>query len=244
MSKYCEMLSLPELPAVHDHYLNLAHTARERLGGSLAGKLLFRSGFDRDGVAILLAASITGAASLCVDADSAPLREGLRHGLCDFVVNSLDEALRILKNEVRRSRPVSVGVTKAPSLCIEEMLNRGLQPDLVSPGASANDAPHFLERGAIPVPEAPAELNGTSLLLWTATEPAHTLPRLAVMAGEALDPAHPDTPARRRWLETAPRYLGRAFGPRQCLRMTPAERDAFLSQAKAVFPSTTFLLEE
>lgn len=237
------MLFLPELPRVHDCYLDLAHIARERLGGMLGGRLLFRSGFDRDGVAILIAASIAGAASLCAEADGGVLREGLRHGFCDFVVNSLDEALRILKNEVRRARPVSVGLTRAPHLCIEEMIDRGLQPDLVSPGASANEAQLFFERGAFAVPEEAADRSGTSLLLWTATEPTQTLPRLAAMAGEALGPAHPDTSARLRWLQAAPRYLGRAFGPRQCLRMTPAETAAFLPQAQAAFPSTTFLHE-
>jgi len=237
------MLSLPELPRVLDCYLDLAHIARERLGGVLGGKLLFRSGFDRDGIAILIAASIAGAASLCVEEDGVLLREGLRHGFCDFVVNSLDEALRILKNEVRRARPVSVGVTRAPSLCMEEMLDRGLQPDLVSPGASVNEARLFFDRGAIRILEQPSHRSGTFLLLWTATEPAKTLPRLAMLAGEALDPAHPDTPARLRWLQTGPRYLGRAFGPRQCLRMTPEEMALLLPRAQAAFPSTTFLHE-
>jgi hypothetical protein len=237
------MLSLPELACVHDRYLDLAQIARERSGGSLAGKLLFRSGFDADSVAILIAASVTGAASLCADADGAPLREGLRYGFCDFVVNSLDEALRILKNELRRARPVSVGVIKAPQVCIEEMLDRGLQPDLLSPGTSASEAQLFLERGALRIPEQPRAFTGTSLLLWTATQPAQTLPRLAGMAGEALDPARSDTQARLRWLESAPRYLGRAFGPRQCLRMTAAEEATFLPRAHAEFPSTTFLHE-
>jgi hypothetical protein len=237
------MFSLPELPRVHDRYLDLTRLARERWGGTLGGRLLFRAGFDRDGVGILIAASIAGSASLCVEEDGALLREGLRHGFCDFVVNSLDEALRILKNEVRRARPVSVGLTRAPHLCVEEMIDRGLQPDLLSPGASANEAQLFFERGALPIPEQAADRSGTSLLLWTATEPARNLPRLASMAREALDPARPDTPARLHWLEAAPRYLGRAFGPRQCLRMTPAEEATFLPRAQAEFPSTTFLRE-
>jgi len=237
------MLSLPELTCVHDRYLDLTRIAQERSGTSLAGQLLFRAGFDAEGVAILIAASVAGAASLCADADGGPLREGLRHGFCDFVVNSLDEALRILKNEVRRARPVSVGVIKASHLCIAEMLDRGLQPDLLSPGASANEAQLLFDRGAILVPNEPSGGADASLLLWTATEPAKNLPRLAALAGEALDPAHPETPARLRWLEAAPRYLGRTFGPRQCLRMTPAEIAAFLPRAQAALPSMTFVQE-
>ncbi len=235
------MLSLPDLGRVHDQYLALSQIAEAAWGGSLGGRLLLRSGFDADGIAVLVAASIAGAASLCADAEGALLRDGLRHGFCDFVVNSLDEALRILKNEVRRARPVSVGLSRAPHLCIEEMLERGLQPDLVSPGAPEDHARLFLERGAIFLHEGPADVSDTSLQLWSvAVDPARTMPRMAQLAADTLDPDGVDTAARRHWLEASPRYLGRAFGSRQCLRMSTAEAAAFLDRAKVEFPSVSF----
>ena len=63
------------------------------------------------------------------------------------------------------------------------------------------------------------------------------MPRIARIASDCLDPAGVDTAARRIWLEKSPRYLGRAFGPRQCLRMTEAEITAFLSRARSELPS-------
>lgn len=244
------MLILPDLGRVHDRFLSVAHIARERFGGTLGGKLLFRCGFDAEGIATLIAGSVTGAVSLCIDSTAGALREGLRTGLCDFVVGNLDEAVRILKNELRRGLPVSVGLTADPRSSKDEMIERGLQPDLLSAAwtdeASQSRARIFVERGAIRLSEDAAIQfeNDTSLLVWTAAaEPARTLPQIARLAAEALEVERVDTPARRRWLETGPRYLGRAFGPRQCLRMSSEEIDRFLPGVRAEFPAVTVVEE-
>jgi Urocanase Rossmann-like domain len=228
---------LPELTAVHDRFLALSLVARERFGNTLGGKLLLRCGLDAEGIAAVVAASVAGAASLCVDADADRLREGLRAGLVDFVVGQLDEALRILKNEIRRALPVSVGLTADPASCIDAMIERGLQPDLLA-AIPQRQASIFVERGACTLPEHAAPDPLTSILEWTASEnPAQSLPRVARIAAESLDPARDDTPARRRWLEQSPRYLGRAFGSRQCLRMTEAEISAFLPRVRDAVPT-------
>ena len=46
------------------------------------------------------------------------------------MVNSLDEALRTLKNEIRQRRPLGVALTAQPPLVLSEMLERGVLPDL------------------------------------------------------------------------------------------------------------------
>lgn len=229
-------MDLPELTEIHDRFLSLSRIARERFGGTLGGKLLLRSGFDTAGIGVVIAASTVGAASLCIEPDAESLREGLRAGFVDFVVTNLDEAVRILKNELRRARPVSVGVTADPRMCIEAMIERGLQPDLISAVPQAQ-AVTLADRGAIILPENLPD-PATSLVEWSIAEnPARAMPRIAQFAAESLDPARSDTPARRRWLEQSPRFLGRAFGPRQCLRMIEPEVDDFLTHAHSEFPS-------
>jgi hypothetical protein len=222
------MLPLPQLERVYYRYLSLSRVAHQHFAGSLGGKLLLRSAFDADGIAALAAASIAGAASLCVDTDADRLRNGLRSGLCDFVVGHLDEALRILKNELRRSLSVSVGLTSDPEHSIAAMIDRGLQPDLVS-GLTDDPARTFLVRGAISLPDGYEPDPETSLIEWTAAaDPAQSMPRIARIVSGSLDHARADTPARKRWLDRSPRYLDRAFGHRQCLRLTPAECAAIL----------------
>ena len=221
-------MDLPELAAVHDQHLALSGLSSRSFASSLAGRLLLRAGFDPEGIAAVIAASVAGAASLSVDADPDDLREGLRAGFCDFVVSQTDEALRILKNELRRGRPVAVGLSADPASCLSELIDRGLQPDLVSPGSIAPAATQtFLERGAVPLLQSPSDA-ALSLVEWTVSgEAPKSMPAVAHAAMEALDPARSDSGARRRWLEHAPAFLGRAFGPRQCVRMAPGEMAAF-----------------
>lgn len=231
------LMVLPELTAVHDQFLALTQTSRQRFEDQLGGKLLLCSTLDSNGIATVVAASIGGAASLCVDSSAERLREGLRAGIIDFVVATLDEALRILKNEIRRGLPVSVGLTADPASSIEAMIERGLQPDLLS-AIPQRLAGIFVEHGAFVLPECVAPDPATSLLAWTvAANPAQLLPRIASLAAESLDPSSADTAARRRWLERSPRYLGRAFGPRQCLRLSAEEIAAFLSRLETEIPS-------
>jgi hypothetical protein len=232
-------MSIPELSTIHEQYLGLCRVARERFAGALGGKLLLRAGFDAEGAAVGVAASVAGAASLCVDGDAEALRGGLRAGLCDFVVSTLDEALRILKNEVRRGLPVCVGLTAEPAECLAAMVERGVQPDLLSVDEGSEASRVFVSRGAIQLAR-PEDDAGTSLLCWSvAADGARTMPRVARMAAEALDDGRADTAARRRWLELAPRYLGRSFAGRQCLRFTAIESAKFMKRVGAEESSVT-----
>src|SRR5579864_3532455 len=82
----------------------------KHLGGDLAGKLIVSGGMGGMGGAQPLAATMTGAAFLGIDVDPERIKKRLKTGYCDFMVNTLDEALRILKNSVRKKENVSVGL--------------------------------------------------------------------------------------------------------------------------------------
>jgi hypothetical protein len=233
-------MPLPDISLIHNRYLAVSRKSHERFGGIPAGKLLLRARFDAEGIAVAVAASVAGAVTLCVDADAETLRQGLRAGLCDFVVGKLDEALRILKNEIRRGLPVSVCLSADPGVCTAEMAERGVQPDLLSLNAAESmpGAQLMLERGALLLADAGNAEAGTSLLRWSvAADAARAMPRIATIAVEILDSENAGTPARRRWLEVSPRYLGRAFGWQQCLRMTPPEAAAFVERVGAMVPA-------
>jgi hypothetical protein len=243
-------LLLPDLGEIHDQYLALARLAREggTLGGErnegLGGRLLLRVGLDTEGISVLIAAGLAGAAALCVDPEPELLREGLRHGLCDFLVADLSEALRILKNETRRGRAVSVSVAEEPEALLAEMAERGVQPDLLSvesDGPSGADL--FRDRGAIAVPAAEADFETEQLVWSVAADAPRILPQLAQMAAAALDERREDTPARQRWLADAPRRLGRSWAGRQCLRMAANEAKVFTDRARAEFSAVSISLE-
>ncbi|HEY1499388.1 MAG TPA: hypothetical protein VGF88_07410 [Acidobacteriaceae bacterium] len=230
-------MHLPQLTEIHDRFLILSRIAHERFADALGGKLLLRGGLGPDGIGALVAVSIGGAASLCVDADGDGLREGLRAGFVDFVVSDLDEALRILKNEIRRARPVAVGLVAEADLSIDAMIERGLQPDLLS-AVPERQARIFAERGALALPATAGLESELSLLSWTITEDtARSMQRIARLASESLDLARRDTPPRLRWLDRSPRYLGRTFASQQCVRMTDAETAVLLPRLHSEIPA-------
>jgi len=84
------------------------------------------------------AVNIAGGATLVLDADAGAVKAAMRRGEVDFVVNTLDEALRALKNQVRMRRPLSVGLTSEVSGALREMVERGVQPDLLLIGTQQN----------------------------------------------------------------------------------------------------------
>ena len=107
---------------------------REDWGGGLV--LSCGEGCAASGVSA--AVSIAGGATLAIDADAAAVKAAMRRGELDFVVNTLDEALRALKNEVRLRRPLSVGLTVELGGALNEMVERGVLPDLLMMGANQN----------------------------------------------------------------------------------------------------------
>src|SRR5437588_171737 len=109
------------------------------VGGDLAGKLIVSGGMGGMGGAQPLAATMTGACFLGVDVDAERIKKRLKTGYCDFMVNNLDEALRILKNSIRKKEAVSVGLVGNCAEVIPELAERGVLPDILTDQTSAHD---------------------------------------------------------------------------------------------------------
>ena len=93
-----------------------------------AGSLLAGAGLNDTGRALAFASLAAGAASIFVEEDPALIRSAQREGCCTFSVTSFDEALRIVKNEVRQRRAVSVALRTDSEAWLREMVERGVQP--------------------------------------------------------------------------------------------------------------------
>ena len=157
----------------------------------LGGKLLYAGELDEDGRPLIVASNIAGAASLCATADEHMQKQGVRDGIVDFLVTSLDEALRILKNEIRKQAPVAVCIGAAPAEIESQMAERGVKPDILRPkddleGSVSDD---------------------TALVSWSVSRaPAQWMPKLDAFAIEC----GADLPSgTRQWLRMSPRYMGR-----------------------------------
>ena len=86
-----------------------------------------------------LAATLNGAAFLGIDVDPERIKRRVKTGYCDVMVNDLDEALRILKNAVRKREATSVGLVGNCADVIPALARRGVVPDLLTDQTSAHD---------------------------------------------------------------------------------------------------------
>ncbi len=111
----------------------------KHFAGDLAGKLIVSGGMGGMGGAQPLAATMTGAAFLGIDVDPERIKKRLKTGYCDFMVTTLDEALRILKNAVRKKENISVGLVGNCADIIPELAERGVVPDILTDQTSAHD---------------------------------------------------------------------------------------------------------
>jgi urocanate hydratase len=122
------------LPTAYEAF---AAAARKHFGGTLAGRLVMAGGMGATGGTLPLAATLNGAAFLGVEADPEQIKRRVKSGYCEVMVNDLDEALRILKNSVRRREAASVGLIGNCAAVIPELARRGIVPDLLVDCTSA-----------------------------------------------------------------------------------------------------------
>jgi hypothetical protein len=186
---------------------------------NLGGNLLYVVDLDEDGRAVVVAANIAGSASLSATANAAAQKQAIRDGVIDFLVTSLDEALRILKNEIRKREPAAVCIASAPDAIEMQMVERGVLPDLWRPIEA--------ETAALPSLADPNQgseqsdpMRAPALVEWSmSSAPAQWLHKLDAFALACLGPV---SGGARRWLHAAPRYLGRLA---QGVRLVYADRE-------------------
>lgn len=196
----------------------------------LGGKLLYAGELDDAGCAIVAAGNVAGAATIAATADAAAQRAAVREGVVDFLVNSLDEALRILKNEVRKRQPVAVCVSAAQEVVKREMLERGAQPDILPETEGRLRGAALRKRETHIVRPAPLVASHAGLAWGIDGAAAQWMPKLDALAIEILSGEW----IAARWLRHAPRYLGRQARGLRVLRCSPQSAREIVGQFEAV----------
>jgi len=108
-------------------------------GGDMTGRLVASGGLGGMGGAQPLAATMNGACFLGVEVDPERIKRRVKTGYCDIMVNDLDEALRILKEALRKREALSVGLVGNCADVIPALAERGVVPDLLTDQTSAHD---------------------------------------------------------------------------------------------------------
>jgi len=127
---------------------HLHNLRRADFADSFVGKLALIADLSGDRAALPLAATMSGAAALALDASDERLRALMRLGWVDIVVNSVDEALRILKLSLRKGENIAIGLYVEPNVALRNFVERGLLPDLLLSGDTSSECSRLVERGS------------------------------------------------------------------------------------------------
>src|SRR5437870_2791706 len=121
-------------------YQTFAAAAEKHFGASdLAGRTVLTAGLGGMGGAQPLAATMLGAAMLCVEVDPARIERRLETRYLDEATESVDDALARVRAAAAERRGLSVGLLGNAADVVPELAARGERFDLVTDQTAAHD---------------------------------------------------------------------------------------------------------
>jgi urocanate hydratase len=121
-------------------YQTFAAAGEKHFGSpDLTGRTILTAGLGGMGGAQPLAATMTGAAILCLEIDPSRIERRLQTGYLDEGADSLDDALARVRRAAADGRPLSVGVVANAADAVPELAARGEHFDLVTDQTAAHD---------------------------------------------------------------------------------------------------------
>jgi urocanate hydratase len=121
-------------------YQTFAAAGERHFGApDLAGRTILTAGLGGMGGAQPLAATMAGAAMLCIEVDSSRIERRLATRYLDEATESLDDALARVRAAAAERRPLSVGLLGNAAEVVPELARRGEPFDLVTDQTAAHD---------------------------------------------------------------------------------------------------------
>jgi urocanate hydratase len=121
-------------------YQTFAAAGEQHFGSpDLSGRTILTAGLGGMGGAQPLAATMAGAAVLCVEVDPSRIERRLQARFLDEAADSLDDALARVRKAAAEGRPLSVGVVGNAADVVPTLAERGEDFDLVTDQTAAHD---------------------------------------------------------------------------------------------------------
>jgi len=105
----------------------------------LSGRTILTAGLGGMGGAQPLAATMAGAAALCIEVDPSRVERRLETRFLDEATDSLEDALRRIREAAGEGRPLSVGLLGNAADVVPELAKRGEHFDLITDQTAAHD---------------------------------------------------------------------------------------------------------
>ena len=120
-------------------YETLAAVARKHFGGSLKGRLALTAGLGGMGGAQPLAMTMNDGVAIVVEVDPRRIERRLDTKYVDVMTDSLDEALRLAREAMKKEEPLSIALLANAADVLPEFVRRGITPDILTDQTSAHD---------------------------------------------------------------------------------------------------------
>jgi urocanate hydratase len=120
-------------------YQTFVAIAEQRFGGTLSGTLTLTAGLGGMGGAQPLAVTMNGGTCLAVDVDPARIQKRLETRYVDELAPSLDAAVERALEAKANNEAVSIAVVGNAADVFQELLDRGIDIDIVTDQTSAHD---------------------------------------------------------------------------------------------------------
>ncbi|MBE3131254.1 MAG: urocanate hydratase [Acidobacteria bacterium] len=120
-------------------YETLAAVARKHFGGSLKGRLTLTAGLGGMGGAQPLAVTMNDGVAIVVEVDPRRIARRLDTKYVDVMTDSLDEALRLAWEAMKKEEPLSIALLSNAADILPEFVRRGITPDILTDQTSAHD---------------------------------------------------------------------------------------------------------
>ncbi|RLD14266.1 MAG: urocanate hydratase [Caldiserica bacterium] len=135
-------------------YETFASLANKHFNGTLKGKFVLSAGLGGMGGAQPLAITMNEGVCIIAEVDRKRAERRIKTGYLEFLIDSLDEALKLMEEAKEKRIPRSIGVVMNAVDLYTGLLKRGIIPDVVTDQTSAHDELNGYVPSGIPYEEA------------------------------------------------------------------------------------------
>ncbi|MCH8299323.1 MAG: urocanate hydratase [Candidatus Marinimicrobia bacterium] len=120
-------------------YETLAEVARRHFGGSLKGTLTLTGGLGGMGGAQPLAVTMNEGVALIAEVERARIEKRLSANYLDVMTESIGEGIDLALEAKEKGEAKSIGILANAADLLEEFINRGITPDILTDQTSSHD---------------------------------------------------------------------------------------------------------
>lgn len=121
-------------------YLSFVEAGKKKFGSAdLRGRFILTGGMGGMSGAQPLAGKMAGAVILVVEVDRTRIERKINEGYCDYLVETVDEAVALVQRLTKEKTPASIGLVGNCADVNQELLDCGIIPDFVTDQTSAHD---------------------------------------------------------------------------------------------------------